>query len=433
MKFLKGFKLFLLLSIACLDSVGQLRLGQATFAFAAARPLRRTEALATVLSNVSYLRRVGGVAFDKTASPSEGMEVNSLKFRYNSSEPDGERLAVVINGNDVKMKIYDWEFVPIAKYANSDANACFTLFGELADMERADRVRSARGRVLNYHPDLFNTLLGLRLFQLDILIVEPQLSVHLPKDGGVYLLGEGEKAPDIVANKKGAQTFDAALTAMKGNFTSYIICDENQDIRFSVKDNTLSLTGQPFYHFWKFDINDPDVFETRRITQRRQLAVQASAVMGKEIGETAKFNAGERWYLRNLYAAEVDSNNVAFTGNSRYQQMVQAYREQKAFYNLSNAEYLNLLNNELAKWKVERTAKVVYMQTLSKTLSSQPQLFRNINPAIWNAGVKTMRYAAFFRYCKANFPDQWKTFMKQTDHIDAHFVKSPTVMYPEGN
>jgi hypothetical protein len=191
------------------------------------------------------------------------------------------------------------------------------------------------------------------------------------------------------------------------------------------------ISGQPFYHFWRYDIDDPKVYTTLREKQRSLLASQASAVMQKETTAQAKFNAAERWYLRNIYAAVVDSANVTFEGNGRFLRMVQTYRDLKINYQLSNEKYLNELSYTLAGLKVKRSAKVVYVSNLSRSLSGQPQLFRNINPAVWDAGVKTMRFAAFFRYCKANFPDQWKIFMKHIKTISiTPAVETPTVLYP---
>ena len=57
-------------------------------------------------------------------------------------------------------------------------------------------------------------------------------------------------------------------------------------------------------------------------------------------------------------------------------------------------------------------------------------MLRVINPAVWDAAVNVMRYAAFFRYCKQKNPTQWRVFMAQIKKAPALQppVITPTVM-----
>jgi len=72
---------------------------------------------------------------------------------------------------------------------------------------------------------------------------------------------------------------------------------------------------------------------------------------------------------------------------------------------------------------------VIHLKEYSALLSSKPYLLRDINPAVWDAAVNTMRYAAFFRFCKKEFPEQWKNFMEQVEKTAVEPpVITPTVM-----
>jgi hypothetical protein len=102
--------------------------------------------------------------------------------------------------------IYDWQLLPIAKLADSPYTACFTLYGDRQgiqdDSVRRDLEENG-GSVVAYHPALKDTLLGLRLMQLDMLIGSED-AADLPKLKNQYLLGDGERAPLLVSNRRAA-------------------------------------------------------------------------------------------------------------------------------------------------------------------------------------------------------------------------------------
>ncbi len=59
------------------------------------------------------------------------------------------------------------------------------------------------GRIVRFHPALRDTLLGLRLMQLDMLIISED-AADLPKRNDEYVLGRGEVPPDLAANEAAA-------------------------------------------------------------------------------------------------------------------------------------------------------------------------------------------------------------------------------------
>jgi hypothetical protein len=73
---------------------------------------------------------------------------------------------------------------------------------------------------------------------------------------------------------------------------------------------------------------------------------------------------------------------------------------------------------------------VIYLKGFSDDISSKPELFEKANPEVWNATVNTMRFAAFFRYVKTNFPESWKAFSNQVKLLDPEpRIVTPTIMY----
>jgi hypothetical protein len=68
-------------------------------------------------------------------------------------------------------------------------------------------------------------------------------------------------------------------------------------------------------------------------------------------------------------------------------------------------------------------------ETLNTWLAQNRRTLKAINPAVWNAGTTTMRYAAFFRYCKKTDSAMWAGFLKSLDGVIPHpTVKTPDVV-----
>jgi hypothetical protein len=87
-----------------------------------------------------------------------------------------------------------------------------------------------------------------------------------------------------------------------------------------------------------------------------------------------------------------------------------------------NFAFLQTLNSLTAKEN----------EVLGKEVSDRLALVRSINPAVWDAGANVMRYAAFFRYYKQNYPLKWKQFMAQIKNVKLQpSVKTPNVLEPE--
>lgn len=220
--------------------------------------LNEATPLSTGLRSGAYLFEVGGVAFDSVAKL-DWDSAASVTLRYAPENPDGKRLLVNTDGKWITAPIYDWQMMPIARYADSKYTACFSLFGDPEDLrstQAANIVKEQDGRVFKFHPALKNTLVGLRLMQLDMLIISDD-AVDLPKLDGRYILGTGEVPPNIVANKRAAAYVRREIGQFDLNdepaFDSYVINDRNVDIHFSIARGALVPEGSPTYFTFKRD------------------------------------------------------------------------------------------------------------------------------------------------------------------------------------
>ncbi len=123
----------------------------------------------------------------------------SADWSYEPDRADGQRLSVSLDGRNLVAAFHDWCLVPLVHYADSDDRACFTFFGHLLDADMEEQVRERGGKIVNYHRAFQNTLLGLRLMQIDLLLMYPDCA-ELPQQDGRYILGAGESPPDVAAN-----------------------------------------------------------------------------------------------------------------------------------------------------------------------------------------------------------------------------------------
>ena len=230
---------------------GELQLGNQSYTRAAAPALRMP-----VTRSVRFFRGVGGVAFSAVAKGQLGRVVTEL--RYDPTALDGQRLVIVTsspNGTPTTVRgaIYDWQLVPIANYANDENGSAVTLFGRLSDQTREADTHSARGRVINYHPQLDNTLLGLRLFQADILIFQPN-AADLFSQNGQAILGAGERGHDLAKNQdryRQIAQWQESQEQLGNSYQSYVVGDLDQQVTFAVQGGAISFTGSPYWAAWR--------------------------------------------------------------------------------------------------------------------------------------------------------------------------------------
>ncbi len=384
------------------------------------------------LRSRGFVGRVGGVAFGATAAPRNQHTFTDLSLSYRPEHRDGSRLRVTAGGREFTAPIYDWQLIPIAKFADSPYKTCVTLFGDLDDPEQARAVVQNGDGVMNYHPAFVNTLLGLRLFQLDILISEPY-ATELPAQNGKYVLGRGESQPDSNANIGGWNDLvglRVQLNTRHGVKTrSYVINDEGRDIRFDFDGGGLRISGEPYVYFWLYKSELPGYDKAaarERITA--ETIGEAQRSLPKGAGRAA---AEQSAYIKMLLELikedeteeETDSLPASLARVLKFNGYAARHKYLKGFTTESIRSVV------IGKRLRSDALTVVPLPEYSQRISAETAMMRRVNPAVWDAGVNVMRYAAFFRYYKARYPAGWQALLARLGRVEVSPpVRTPTIL-----
>lgn len=368
-----------------------LSLGKNKFGGPPAKQLRNSTPVSRGIRMFSFVSKVGGVAFGAVAEGENGLRVAGIEYRGN--QPDGSRLWVTVQTasgarQTVPARIYDWELVPIAKFAATDMHSSFTLFGELLDEADTKQRRERGEKILNYHPAFEDTLLGLRLFQADILILSSE-ACDLPTLQGRYLLGAGESAPDVTANCRALRRIHEAIDRMGGEkFTSYVVSDVNVRIPFRIESGELVIGGDPVWSCWR----RPDIGSAGL----NALQDRANAEANRRVRED---------FDRDKASMSVQQVNTKYTD---------AYQRE-----LHSRYFDEVVSREL----------VIDMPALTRMLSAEIKSAGGINPAIYGAVTKTMRYAALFRHLRQANVSAYEAFVRTLPNtaLDPQ-VQTPTTL-----
>jgi hypothetical protein len=348
------------------------------------------------VNSVNFLSKVGGLAFGAVAQPTDASVV-IRDIQYVATAADGERLHVwVSNGGDAQEVIApvpDWEFIPTARFASAAQEAVFTLFGTTTDATETAAIQAQGYDILNYHPAFENTLLGLRLFQADVLILA-KASADLPRLSSQYVLGLGENAPDVAANQNALLDLDSSLFDSSGlqPFQSYLITDYQQTVTFQANNGNLILDGYPYWYFWRYSV-DSNQFQTLENAANAQANQQLTAEMQSDFDSMSQ--------------SEYDAKYTAAYEQARFDELFDAILSPQVLQPLPD---------------------------YSATNSTQIRLHNGINPAVYDALTATMRYAAFFRYVRAALPEAYADFVQSFECVrPAPNLYTPGAYIPGGD
>jgi len=251
------------------------------------------------LRALSFVSRVGGVSFDGVAAPADGTTVSSFNLKYDPNEADGQRLKIVVNNESYTSDLPDWQLIPIAKYANSYNTACVTLFGPESDSLHEH---------IQFHASFQNSLLGMRILQSDIMLIDPIEYHEVFQYGGHYLLGRGEMQPDANKAMKAAEGIEYLIYAFQQagkGYHSYVLTDAGIKIRFSTDANSFYLTGDPYYYFFKYGANHEVLPSTEMNRSFKKLYAEISEMnplVYESVSNTMKYAALFRYVKQNYPA-----------------------------------------------------------------------------------------------------------------------------------
>jgi hypothetical protein len=329
--------------------------------------------------SAAFLSRVGGISFEKAARPDNNLTISSISLQYNANEPDGQRLKAIINGKTVTVPLYDWKLKPIYLYAASNLYSCISLYGTTGDVEN-DTFYSQKynlEKLPAYHPAFKNTLVGLRLLQMDYFLNILDYFDDLPRDHNrnvIYGKGEDliEKSPHTASYKEKLSQF---LAEFERN-DSFLIVDFPVDIRFKISGNQLEMSGELYVYFWQIKTDAEMVEVTKDIWKRMTKGTNL------KIGENGEYCGT----LEDIITVS-----------------------QKTFNSLDRA-------------------MVKHLQDFSDELHRNMHLVEETNPVVYRCARDVMRYAAFFRYCQEENPENFRI----TGDIIKRINITPGIETPNG-
>jgi hypothetical protein len=369
----------------------ELQLGNVTYARAAAPTLRMP-----VTSSARFFRGVGGVAFSAVAVGTPSLYVHSLQ--YDAAAPDGQRLVVGVGPRGgptqkVRGKIYDWQLVPVARYALDENGSAVTLFGRLDDEKEEGAALATGQRVINYHPRLDNTLVGLRLLQADVLIIQPNAADLFKRDGKL-LLGAGESGHNYERNLARFQQISTwqKLMADKGQqyrYQSYVVGDLNQRVTFAVSGEILTFTGEPFWNAWQSKPPSATNPKMEALVARHDKLVD-------------EYNANIR--------------------------LLKASGENKQALKIMAALTTRKTEIESVESQIEALNEVVQMPEFSNALSQRIRELDGINPVVYGTLRTVMHYRALFKHFQQQNQPGFSAFVTSLDAVPIRpAVTTPTL------
>jgi hypothetical protein len=354
---------------------------------ASSSPLRVRSSGKASLSSFGFVGKVGGINFEKIASPSTGQLYQNISLIYDQSMPDGQRLTVVIDNNRYNAMLPDWQLIPIARYANSDYTAVVSLFGDGPDRNRYYYIQ--------YHEAFKNTLLGLRLLQADILFIDLNNNWDLPRFDNRLVMGVGEAVPDESSSAHATQRIDQIL--QNHTWRSWVLTDIETSPQFSGRGGNFQVIASPYYYFWDIDKTPEELIKLAQELESQYNYYKSQLV--EYNSKVADYNA---------------SRDVNTRNNLKYELNTQRIQIKSLETNLKKLK--NQLDNPSVRGKTELTAA---MRSESKTL-------KQYNPSVYNACVNTAAYSAFFRYVKKYNPVGWNNFIKSISNVTV----SPSLQTP---
>ncbi len=328
------------------------------FAATPTDPLKVNMVSGVSLKSGKFLSGVGGIAFLTVAEPDSSIGYESIKIDYDSNNRDGVRLKVMIGDKSMSPYIPDWQLIPIAGYVNGKYNSCVSLLGENTDLVSFD---------VRYNESFKNTLLGIRLLQADIVLMDLASHWRPPVFGNREILGEGENISG--KSVKIPEYSDIEKAMQSGFFDSWVLTDDSVKVIFNVVDNEFKITGTPYYYFWRYDY----------------------------FGLCKELLSG------------IISDNLVNDDNSKVK-MSDDIEEKE-----NKTESMDIY--------------VIGVDEVTAKLKYRYDLFEDYNPLVYSAVKNVMQYSAFFRYVKEKNPGNWDMFYKKCSsvHIQPD-VKTPDIL-----
>jgi hypothetical protein len=214
-------------------------------------------------------------------------------------------------------------------------------------------------------------------------------------------------------------------------FQSYIITDYSRKIEVSVLNDSLTISGFPYYYCWHYRDNEPD-FDVNKLAS--DISKEYKKTIELEASKNAGFDIREFFIdsLMEIAARYETAFNLYDSGTFNDLIDLKSSGERESFLRKYSTESLSSMAIQVTAEMAAQTP--LHLKMFSDQMSAFPDLIGACNPAVWNATVTTMRMSAFFRYIKEKYPEEWSRFMQTISKTEiTPGIITPTVLYEKGN
>jgi hypothetical protein len=346
----------------------------------------------------SFQSKKGDIFFIATATPAKSMKEKRVSLDYVNG-----KLTVTIGTQNYYPNLPLWQLVPIVQFADSPYNAAFTASGDTIGDKEAQ---------CKYHRAFLDNLLGLRLFQSNLLN-QPDIIWNIPIDAQrKYLLAQSEKGFVPRMDTTVFKTIYNELSGGMRKFTSFLLTDKDVNITFETVGSELVLSGLPYYCFTKTEVNNASIDNIRKKLD----------ACYDEIDECAKRFLKEK-YSPKLSAKTNLKGLLEILNENKVQESFDTYSTYYLKSALGKLDSLNRLSNESIG------IKYVILDEYTDSFKRNWPLLKKYNPLVYSAVENTSQWAAFFRYVIKTNPRNWDEFvtkMRMVKITDTPPIKTPT-------
>lgn len=336
--------------------------------------------MATTGITSDMFRTIGGVAFIQTAVPS--FEIDALELSCDIADNSA---SVAINDTVYELPLEVWQLQSIVNFADASGNAAVTLYGD-------------EESPIKYHEAFIDNLMGLRLLQVDLMLSYLTFEVGMfPALDGEYVFSQNEHSL-YVSEKYRDEMLSALLSCMNEQNIYNTYC-------FMIAAGYISPYG---ISYEKFSTEMHDFI--RKMSYEELSVVYYMVYIIVEISKNINyFMLGmlPDTYIYTDYDQPINFNSVGqdivFDGAPYY-----------LFANLA-----------------EDGSDVDIEEEWTSVCKQMSDIIFLINPIVYDSAIKCCQWSAFFRYVKANYPDEWRSFKADVRRLkyDAPEVVTPINFY----
>lgn len=278
----------------------------------------------------------------------------------------GNRASVAINDTVYELPLEVWQLQAIVNFADAGSNAAMTLYGD-------------EESPIKYHEAFIDNLMGLRLLQVDLSLSKQLKETEVgmfPAMNGEYIFSPNEQSVYESGKYK-----DEMLSA----YMSY-----TEDLLYVMEDYGF-LDAQSFLDAVK-------MMSYEELSGVYYSMVVISELMMYEMPATDVYS-----YIYTDYGQPISfssiGQNIVFKGAPYYL-------------------FAHWANNE---------SDAVIEEEWTSVCRKMSDIIFLINPIVYDSAIKCCQWSAFFRYVKANYPDEWRSFKADVQRLryDAPEVVTP--------